>query len=81
MANERAAFCLIVFISVLLFASAKFLNILAVIVLFHFILQLSIYATELQATALYVEEKPGALQTGFGRVRGSLQSYVQSIKV
>ncbi|KAI4886915.1 hypothetical protein NFI96_030429 [Prochilodus magdalenae] len=42
--------------------------------------ELSIYSVEPQGELHYVEEQPGALQSGFGKVRRSLQSYAQSIK-
>ncbi|KAL7863434.1 hypothetical protein SRHO_G00124180 [Serrasalmus rhombeus] len=42
--------------------------------------ELSIYSIEPQKRLQYVEEQPGALQSGLGKVRGSLQSYMQNIK-
>ncbi|KAL7886343.1 hypothetical protein AOLI_G00066380 [Acnodon oligacanthus] len=42
--------------------------------------ELSIYSIEPQERLQYVEEQPGALQSGLGKVRGSLQSYMQNIK-
>ncbi|XP_066505110.1 MICOS complex subunit MIC27 [Hoplias malabaricus] len=42
--------------------------------------ELSIYSTEQQERLHCVEEQPGSLQSGLGKVRGSLQSYVQNIK-
>ncbi|KAL6479664.1 hypothetical protein MHYP_G00106970 [Metynnis hypsauchen] len=42
--------------------------------------ELSVYSTEPQERLQYVEEQPGALQSGLGKVRGSLQSYMQNIK-
>ncbi|XP_026796360.3 MICOS complex subunit MIC27 isoform X1 [Pangasianodon hypophthalmus] len=42
--------------------------------------QLSIYSTLPQERLHYSEEQPGVLQSSLGKVRGSLQSYVQKMK-
>lgn len=42
--------------------------------------ELSIYSTDPQERLHFVEEQPGALQHGFGKFRGGLQSVVQNIK-
>lgn len=54
---------------------------LAVLVIFLFTPQLTIYSTVPQERLHFLEEQPGLLQCSVSKVRKSLQSYVQKTKV